>query len=150
MIRKATIRDVPQIFRLINGFATKNLMIQRSLNELYENIRDFWVFVEGNTIIACCALHVVGWQRLAEIKSLAVKRNRQRMGIGTQLVETCIKEAKTLGIKFIFALTYTPSFFKTLKFKRIPKSKLPHKIWSECYKCPKFPCCEEEALVRAV
>ena len=148
VLRKAVISDAQHIQKLINAYAAKNLMLARSLNEIYDSIRDFWVYEENKKIIACCALHVVGWESLSEVKSLAVAAARQKRGIGRTLVATCLKEAKDLKVKDVFVLTYVPRFFKKLGFKRIAKSKLPHKIWSECYKCPKFPHCGEEALIK--
>lgn len=146
-IRKAKIEDIKQIQNLINFFAKKDQMLPRSLNELYENLRDFWVCEEGNKIIGCSALHV-SWDDLAEIKSLAVAKNSQGKGIGSQLVSTCLKEASTLGAKKIFVLTYKPGYFKKFGFKRIKTSRLPHKIWAECINCCKFPDCQETALLK--
>ena len=149
-IRKANINDAKKIQFLINVYAEKDLMLPRSLNEIYENIRDFWVCEQKNKIIGSCALHPVGWENMAEIKSLAVLRNNQRKGIGRTLVNNCIEEAKVLKIKNLFVLTYVPKFFKQLGFKKISKSKLPHKIWADCYKCHKFPNCNEEALIKSI
>jgi len=47
----------------------------------------------------------------------------------------------------VFALTYHPDFFRKLGFRDIDKMKLPHKIWGECMKCPKFPECDESAVI---
>ncbi len=149
MIRKAKIEDIKQIQDLINSFAKKDLMLPRSLNELYENLRDFWVAVENNKIVACCALHV-SWEDLAEIKSLAVAKQRQRKGTGKKLVLTCLGEAKDLGAKRIFVLTYQPEYFKQFGFKRVKNSALPHKIWAECINCCKFPNCQEVAMVKKI
>jgi len=149
MIRKAKIEDVKQIQELINSFAKNDLMLPRSLNELYENLRDFWVYQENRQIIGCVALHI-SWEDLAEIKSLAVKKNRQHKGMGGKLITICINEAKELGIKKIFALTFRPDFFKKFGFKRTKHANLPHKIWAECIKCHKFPNCQEVALVRKI
>src|SRR4030042_3641842 len=142
MIRKAKLQDVKQIQALINFFAKQDLMLPRSLNELYENLRDFWVCVENKQIIGCCALHV-SWQDLAEIKSLAIKKNKQKLGLGSQLINSCIEEAKELGIKKLFMLTYKPNFFRKFGFRRIKNLSLPHKIWADCINCPKFPNCKE-------
>jgi len=146
-IRKARIEDIKKIQELINSFAKLDLMLPRSLNELYENLRDFWVAEEKNKVVGCCALHV-SWDDLAEIKSLAIKKDRQKRGIGAQLVTTCIKEAKELGAKRIFVLTYKPEYFKRFGFRRIRDSQLPHKIWAECINCCKFPNCQETALLK--
>lgn len=147
MIRKAKIQDIKQIQALVNSFAKKDLMLPRSLNELYENLRDFWVFEDDRKIIGCAALHVC-WDDLAEIKSVAVAKVKQGKGVGQKLVEACIDEAMEIGARQVFMLTYQPEYFKRFGFKRIKHSSLPHKIWAECINCPKFPNCQEVALVR--
>lgn len=145
-IRKAKIQDIKKIQKLINEFAKKGEMLPRSLNELYENIRDFFVAEEGNEIKGVCALHIL-WEDLAEVRSLVVKRDYQKKGIGSDLVKKCLSEAKSFGVKNVFVLTYIPDFFKRLGFTEIDKSKLPQKIWGDCIKCPKFPECDEVALI---
>ena len=97
--------------------------------------------------MGACALHIVGWDDLAEIKSLVVVKEYQRKGIGKKLVSVCIEEAKSLGVKRVFALTFVGAFFRKLGFKKIAKEKLPHKIWSECVTCPYFPHCKEKAFI---
>lgn len=147
MIRKAKLSDAKALYNLINSWAKQGRLLGRSLNYLYENIRDFWIFEEKNKIIACCALHIVGWQDLGEIKSLVVAENFQQRSIGTQLVSKCLEEAENLGIKKVFALTFVPKFFKKLKFKEINMKVLPHKIWSDCVDCVYFPDCKEKAVL---
>ncbi|MCX6357150.1 MAG: N-acetyltransferase [Candidatus Aureabacteria bacterium] len=141
-IRRAVLADVPEIQKLINYFAKKDWMLARSLNDLYENIRDFWIADEDGRFIGCCALHMI-WADLAEIKSLAVRESHKGMGVGKRMVLKCLAEARILGLKRVFALTYVPKFFKKCGFGRYPKSKLPHKIWGDCLNCPKFPDCGE-------
>jgi len=145
-IRKALISDIKIIHKLVNEFARKGEMLPRSLNELYENLRDFYVAEENSEIKGMCALHIL-WEDLAEIRSLAVKSEHQKKGIGSMLVKRSLQEAKRLGIKRIFVLTYLPEFFRRFGFKEIDKSKLPQKIWGDCIKCPKFPECDESALI---
>ncbi|MGB9711191.1 MAG: N-acetyltransferase [Thermodesulfovibrio sp.] len=145
-IRKAIVSDIRSIHRLINEFAKKGEMLPRSLNELYENIRDFFIAEENNEIKGVCALHIL-WEDLAEIRSLAVKKDSQKKGIGSLLVKKCLSEAKKLGVKKVFVLTYIPEFFKKTGFKELDKSKLPQKIWGDCIRCPKFPECDEIALI---
>jgi amino-acid N-acetyltransferase len=147
MIRKAKIEDVKKIQNLINFFAKQDLMLPRSLNELYENLRDFWVVEENKKIVGCVALHI-SWDDLAEIKSLTVLKSRQGEGLGKELVKYCLNEARELGAKRIFVLTYKPDYFKKFGFKRIKTSCLPHKIWAECINCCKFPDCQEIALLK--
>ncbi len=121
-------------------------MLPRSLSEIYENLRDFYVSFEDGKLCAVSSLHIL-WEDLAEIRSVAVSRKYQQMGIGKKLIKKCLKEANDLGIKKVFALTYHPEYFRTLGFKDIDKNELPHKIWGDCQKCPKFPDCNESAVI---
>ncbi len=146
LVEKARIKDVTQMHKLINCFADKGTMLARSLSEIYENIRDYFVVRQGEKVVACAALHV-SWSDLAEIKSLAVAEETQQQRIGAQLVEACLHEAKELGLPTVFCLTYQPGFFEKCGFSQVDKAELPHKVWGECYLCPKFPNCDEVALI---
>lgn len=97
-------------------------------------------------MLACAALHIM-WSDLAEVKSLAVAEDKQKQGFGDQLVAVCLNEAKELGIPTVFCLTYKPAFFERLGFTQVDKMELPQKVWTECYRCPKFPNCDEVALI---
>jgi amino-acid N-acetyltransferase len=145
-VEKARISDVTQMQELINYFADKDEMLARPLSEIYENIRDYFVVRQGERVIACAALHV-SWSDLAEIKSLAVAEDSQEQGIGAQLVEACLGEAREIGITTVFCLTYKPGFFEQFGFFQLDRMELPRKVWTECYRCPKFPNCDEVALI---
>jgi amino-acid N-acetyltransferase len=145
-IRKAKISDLKQAQKLVNDYAKREQMIPRSLNELYETVRDFVVCEFNGNVCGVCALHIM-WEDLAEIRSLAVENKHQKKGIGRNLVKQCLKEAKALGIKKVFALTYQPEFFKKLGFADIDKASLPQKIWGDCVRCPRFPECDEHAVI---
>jgi amino-acid N-acetyltransferase len=145
-IEKAAIKDVVQIHKLVNAFAERGEMLPRPLSEIYENMRDFYVAHEDGKVIACAALHI-SWSDLAEVKSLAVSEEYRHKGLGEELVKICLDEARALGIPTVFALTYVKPFFQKCGFKEEDKSTLPHKIWGECYRCPKFPNCDETALL---
>ncbi|MFP4176231.1 MAG: N-acetyltransferase [Planctomycetota bacterium] len=146
MIRKAKISDVSEVVSLINIFADEGKMLPRPLSEIYEQLRDFYVCEENGELVGCAALHIA-WEDLAEIRSLAVRRDDQGRGLGKELVQHCLEEARHLEVKRIFALTYTPEFFEKLGFTEHPKEELPHKIWTDCLKCPKFPNCDEVAVI---
>jgi amino-acid N-acetyltransferase len=148
-IEKAAVADAVLIQKMINSFAERDEMLARPLSEIYENIRDFFVARDGSDIIACAALHIA-WADLAEVKSLAVSEEHRRRGIGEALVKACIDEARCLGIGSVFALTYVKEFFEKCGFAEEDKATLPHKIWGECYRCPKFPNCDESALIYRV
>lgn len=146
MLRKAQIQDVKEIQKLLMHYANRGDMLSRSLSELYESLRDFYIFEDGGQIVGVAALHIV-WEDLAEIRSVAVAEATGRKGVGTEVVSACIAEAKTLGLKRLFCLTYKPDFFARFGFQIVDKSQLPHKVWGDCIKCAKFPDCDEIAMI---
>lgn len=163
-IRKAVIRDIRDIHSILKGYADLDLLLPRPLSELYDHLRDYFVLQECSSdstlpqrdpenlstkdtkIQGVCGLHIC-WEDLAEIKSLAVRDASRGRGFGRRLVQACMDEAHSLGIKRVFVLTYIPDFFRKLGFKEADKALLPHKIWADCMKCPKFPDCGEVALI---
>jgi amino-acid N-acetyltransferase len=149
MIRKAKLADVKEIQRLVKQYSTQGEILPRSLVEIYDHLRDFFVFIQNRKIVGICALHI-SWEGLAEIRSLAVQEEVREKGIGGKLVRACLKESKALGVKRVFALTYRPDFFERLNFKKVDKNILPHKIWTDCLKCVKFPDCDEVAVLKGL
>lgn len=146
IIRKAKISDIGTIFELVNDFAKQGLMLPKSQIDLYESIRDFFVVEIDNKVVACGALKVF-LDDLAEIRSLATNKDFQKMGLGKMITQKLLDDAKELGIKKVFTLSYQVDFFKKRGFTLIKKEELPQKIWRDCYKCPKFPNCDENALI---
>jgi len=151
MIRKATVLDARGIHKLLSTFSERGEVLPRSLSEIYDNLRDYSVYCsdDGQTIVGTCAIHV-SWEDLAEVRSLAVDNSIKGRGVGRALVERCLAEAKELGVRRVFVLTYKETFFEKGGFRAIDKSNLPHKIWADCIKCVKFPDCDEIAMIREV
>jgi amino-acid N-acetyltransferase len=150
IIRKARMNEVSQIHRLLSNFAGQGLLLPRSLSEIYDHLRDYFVVEDvskDGEIVGVCALGIC-WEDLAEIRSLAVAEGCQDKGYGLLLVKRCLEEALSLGVKKVFTLTYVTGFFSKLGFRKIEKASLPHKIWSDCFKCPKFPDCDEVAMMK--
>ena len=146
VFRPATFSDVEHIHKLLNYYAKEGLMLPRARNAIYENLRDYILAVENNRLLGCGALHFV-WDRFAEIRSLAVTESHQKRGIGALLVESCLDEAASLEIGKVFVHTYQAGFCRKMGFVDTDKQNLPHKIWSDCLHCPKFPDCDEDALI---
>ena len=146
--RKATFRDIEPIFQLVSEYATEGVMLARSRNTLYETLRDMIVAeAEDGSIVGVGGLHII-WDRLAEIRTMAVAPQMVRKGIGAEIVRRLLKEGDELGVEKYFTLTYKPGFFQKLGFVTITKEELPHKVWKECIDCPKFPNCDEIAMVK--
>ncbi len=149
ILRKAAIRDVKPIHRLLYQYADRGMLLARSLSELYDHLRDFYVLEDPGGVdwmVGACALGVC-WDDLAEIRSLAVAEDCQGRGYGRMLVDACLEEAEALGVRRVFALTYVEAFFGRLGFEIVEKSVLPHKVWADCLRCAKFPDCDETAMI---
>ncbi len=149
MLRKARVGDVKTIHRMIKISSDREEMLPRSLMDIYGNLRDFFVYVEegSDAVIGICAMSII-WENLAEVRSLYVEEGYRERGIGRKLVEACISEAITLQLYRVFTLTYKQAFFEKLGFRPVERKSLSEKIWSDCFKCPKYPdYCDEVAMV---
>jgi amino-acid N-acetyltransferase len=147
--RKATLRDIPALLQLINSYAAQGIMLPRNEFEISENIRDFTVAYAGAQLLGCGALHFYT-PTSGEIRSLAVAPQARRHGVGIFLIQAIEKEAINNGLHDIFALTYVANFFLKLGFERVDRGLLSLKIWKDCWSCPKFQCCDEIAVLKAL
>jgi amino-acid N-acetyltransferase len=145
IIRKAHMQDIPRIKQLIEQHMSEGFLLPRPLSELYETLRDFFVVEEDGVVHGCAGLHLV-WGDLAEIKSLVVDHHGRNKGWGKMLIDACLAEARNMNLTHVFALTQVTGFFNRMGFQEIDKSELPHKVWTECVRCPKFTECDEVAV----
>lgn len=145
--RKAVFKDAEAIHKLVNDYAQQGLMLPRSRNTIYETLRDVVVAELEGEVAGVGSLHIV-WDELAEIRVLAVAPAMARSGIGARIVAELTAEGRALGVKTLFTLTYQAGFFAKQGFVELPKEELPHKVWKECINCPKFPNCDETAMMK--
>ena len=148
-IRKATMRDIPPILDLINGYAAKGIMLARTEFEMSEAIRDFTVVTENNELLGCGALHFYS-PTVAEIRSLAVAEHAKVRGVGRKVVAALIAEAQEFELDAVFAFTYVAEFFAKVGFHVVERGALPLKAWKDCLRCPKFHACDEIAVLRVL
>lgn len=148
-IRKACMRDIPALLSLINGYAAEGIMLPRTEFEMSENIRDFTVIYAGSQLLGCGALHFYT-PTSGEIRSLAVAPAVKKQGVGVLLIEALEKEAINNDLHAIFAFTYVADFFRKLGFQQVDRGLLPLKVWKDCLSCPKFQCCDEIAVMKAL
>lgn len=146
-VRKATMRDIPQLLRLINDYAARGVMLPRTEFEMSENIRDFSVLYDGDRLAACGALHFYS-PTIAEVRSLAVDPQTTSRGLGRMMVESLEAEARDFCLHAIFAFTYVTGFFAKLGFTQVERGELPLKAWKDCLRCPKFQACDEIAVLK--
>ena len=147
IIRKAHIKDAYRIQDLLKKYSAEGELIIRPMGDIFAQIRDFFIIDRKKRPAGMVALHVY-WEDLGEIRSLVIEKKYRNKGFGEKLISSAIKEAKSIGIKKVFALTKIPDFFLKYGFKKISRSKLPHKIWRDCFNCPKYPKhCDETAVI---
>ena len=115
--RKATFADIEEIYHLVNDYATDGVMLARARNTLYETLRDMIVAVDDEgKVVGVGGLHMI-WDRLAEVRTMAVSPELTRQGIGAEIVRRLIEEGDALGVEKYFTLTYKPGFFQKLGFQ---------------------------------
>jgi amino-acid N-acetyltransferase len=148
-IRKAKMGDIPAILALINFYAAQGIMLPRTEFEISENIRDFTVVYDSQRLIGCGALHFYT-PTSGEIRSLAVAPEAKKQGVGILLIESLQQEAVKNELHAIFAFTYVAEFFRKLGFQQVDRGLLPLKVWKDCLSCPKFQCCDEIAVLKAL
>ncbi len=149
VVRKARISDIHPILGVINGYAAKGIMLPRTEFEMSENIRDFTVVYSNDQLVGCGALHFYT-PTTAEVRSLAVDPRMKKLGIGRIVVEALEQEAIENELHAIFAFTYVPNFFSHMGFVEVDRGSLPLKAWKDCLRCPKFQCCDEIAVMKAL
>ena len=146
-IRKASLRDLQPLLRLINGYAAKGVMLPRTEFDMSQSIRDFTLAVSGETVMGCGALHFYT-PTSGEIRSLAVDSGATRRGIGRAIVEALEKEALECSLHSIFAFTYVTDFFRKLGFMEVERGEFPLKTLRDCIRCSKFAGCVETSVVK--
>ncbi len=143
-VESAKVKDVKEIAKLVNS--NEGLVLPLALNQIYDQLRDFIVIKIDGSIRGCGAVHTV-WDDLGEIRSVAISEENRKKGLGKLLIKNLIEMGKELGMNKLFVLTYQVEYFEKMGFKITPKESLPHKIWKACLNCPKFPNCDETAMI---
>ncbi len=146
IIRPAAIGDVPYIHHLLEIYSAQGNLLPRTMNELYRHLRDFFVIEMQGKVAACGALEIFT-ENLGEVRSLVVDDAYKGQGLGRQLVQRLIEEARAIGLRRLMALTYVAPFFHKLEFKTVAKDTLPEKVWGICVKCYKYNNCDETAVL---
>src|SRR6266849_5533490 len=147
--RDAVLPDAEQIHDLIAAYSGDGTLLPRTLAEICENVRDFIVLEEAGHVIGCGALHLYG-PHLAEVRSITVDKNYQKRGGGELLVQSLMSEAREHEVSCICLFTRTPEFFSRLGFGVAQREDLPDKINKDCCVCPRYHCCDDDAMIKDV
>jgi amino-acid N-acetyltransferase len=147
--REAVLPDAEQIHALITNYSGDGTLLPRTLAEICENVRDFVVLEDGQSIVGCGALHLYG-VHLAEIRSITVDPTRQSNGGGRRLVKALLAQAEKHKVTCVCLFTRIPEFFARMGFTTAAHQDLPDKIHKDCYQCPRLSHCDEVPMIRGV
>lgn len=115
-VRHARTKDVPAIAAMMQPLVEKRILLGKDLVVLYESVQEFRVAVDENdVVVGCGALHVM-WDHIAEVRSLAVREDWLGKGVGRIIMTGLEKDARKLGLKNLFCLTFEVGFFEKLGF----------------------------------
>jgi len=146
LIRTAEHGDAVSICKLIKYYAEEGVILERTMDDIGDNIGKFLVAVSDKKIIGTITHHDYG-KNLKEVRSLAVDKSFHGMGIGKALLAELITQLSREHTSKIFTLTYRPDFFEKNGFIPVPKNDFPEKIWKDCTNCKDEENCGETALI---
>ncbi len=130
VIRPARTSDVKAIRELVDSYAAPGQMLSKETVTLYESVQEFTVAEDDGVILGCGALHVL-WDDLAEVRTVAVKKEFHKKGIGHQILEKIIERARDVGVARIFCLTFQTEFFGRHGFVVIEGTPVTPEVYQE-------------------
>ena len=134
-VRRARTTDVPGIRALVDTFTGDRRLLAKAMVNLYEDVQEFFVAVDGSEVVGCGALHVL-WEDLAEVRTLAVAPTAQGQGVGSALLHRLIENARELGVHRLFCLTFETDFFGRHGFVPVDEVALDVDVRAELLQSP--------------
>lgn len=130
-VRKARTADVRGIRRLIDTYSGERRLLSKATVAIYEDVPEFRVAVDDDGgVVGCGALHVL-WEDLAEIRTVAVDATWRGRRVGHQIVEALLDDARELGVRRVFVLTFETRFFASFGFTEIDGAPVPPPVYEQ-------------------
>jgi len=130
-VRPARTSDVPAIRALVEPLAARRVLVEKDAVAYYEGLQQFVVAQEGpGDVVGCGALHVL-WDDLAEVRTLAVSLDRPGRGVGGLVLERLLADARALGVRRVFCLTFEVAFFARHGFEVIDGAPVDPAVYAE-------------------
>jgi amino-acid N-acetyltransferase len=145
-LRSATETQAQRLYELIAANREEGRLLPRTLDELRAHASRFVIALRGRTIVGCAELAPLS-DHVAEVRSLAVRADARRLGIGSMLVEELRQRARREGFDKVCAFTHAPAYFIQMGFSIVPHLWLPEKVFADCVRCPRFRGCGQTAMV---
>lgn len=129
-VRKAVTADVTFIRRMVDNYTLDGRLLAKAWVNLYEDVQEFLVAENDGEVIGCGALHVM-WEDLAEVRTLAVDPDHLRSGVGSAILAALIEQARSLGVRRVFCLTFETTFFGRHGFAEIEGAPVDHDVFEQ-------------------
>ena len=129
-VRRARAGDVRAIRALVEPLTATRVLVAKDAVAYYESLQQFRVVEDDGRVVGCGALHVM-WEDLAEVRTLAVHPSASGQGVGGQVLEALLDDARDLGIKRVFCLTFEVDFFKRHGFETIDGQAVEPEVYAE-------------------
>ena len=131
-VRSARPRDVRSIAALVHPYAMRRILVVKELIAYFEDVQEFVVAVDDETgeIIGCGALHVM-WDDIAEVRTLAVRKEHLHRGIGASILDDLVVRARRMDLTRLFCLTFEVDFFAAHGFREISGTPVGTDVYAE-------------------
>jgi len=130
LIRPAKTSDIKKIKEIVSHYISERRLLAKEIVTLYESVQEFSVAEVNGEVVGCGALHVL-WEDLAEVRTVAVKKEFHGQRIGHQILEKIIERAKEVGVKRIFCLTFETKFFGAHGFNEIQGTPVEPEVYAQ-------------------
>jgi amino-acid N-acetyltransferase len=133
-VRRARTSDVRAIRALTDPLARARVLVAKEAVAYYESVPEFRVAEvddgAGPVVAGCGALHVM-WEDLAEVRTLAVADEHRDRGIGAVVLRSLLDDARELGVRRVFCLTFEVAFFTAHGFRVIEGAPVEPEVYTE-------------------
>ncbi|MFI8592999.1 amino-acid N-acetyltransferase [Microbacterium sp. NPDC078428] len=135
-VRAARTGDVTGIRDMLEPFVQRRILLGKDLVVLYESVQQFVVAEDAEgRLIGCGALHVM-WEDLGEVRTLIVVDEWLHHGVGREIVDRLEQDARELGLRRLFCLTFEVDFFSRRGFHEIGEQVVPPDVYSQLLRSP--------------
>ncbi len=134
-VRRARTTDVPGIQTLVEPLVHERILLGKERVDFYEAVQEFRVAEVDGELVGCGALHVM-WEDLGEVRTLIVADEWLHRGVGRAIVERLEANARALGLRRLFCLTFEVDFFARRGFSAIGEQVVDLDVYSQLIRSP--------------